>query len=218
MAKLDDFLSAIYAFLQAGDAAKLRLWLRVEPPLPVEYTQLAQEMKAFNGDLEAYIERLIPEEDGVWPGALAFIREYLEFWRDVNFNNLVETHTQLSVLVNACITALSNASYGIVILPTTIQLSSALATLAITLDKRPDLTRHLKVTNDGESRKTLVEGTAESIQRAFSMCLNDRGLSPNGIGKDGKPEGRKIGVYLFANLVLKLLFKVRPCCSRYLPC
>lgn len=79
------------------------------------------------------------------------------------------------------------------------------------LDKRPDLTSRLrKVANvdQGESRKSLVEGTAESIQRAFTMCLTERSSNRNGVGKDGKPEGKKIGIYSFANLVLKLLFQV----------
>jgi hypothetical protein len=110
---------------------------------------------------------------------------------------------------SACITAFSNSTYGIVILPTTISLSAALAKLAVTLDKRPDLTRRLKLSAEGgESRKTLVEGTAESIQRAFTMCLTERTTNRNGIGKDGRPESKKIGIYSFANMVLKLLFQV----------
>ena len=102
---------------------------------------------------------------------------------------------------------MSNASYGILVLPTTIQLCTALATLAMTLDKRPDLTRRWRASDDGEARKTLVEGTAESIQRAFTICLTERTSNRDGV-KDGKPEGKKIGIYSFANLVLKLLFRV----------
>jgi hypothetical protein len=82
----------------------------------------------------------------------------------------------------------------------------------MTLDKRPDLTRKLRklsnVEQAGETRKSLVEGTAESIQRAFTMCLTDRSANRNGIGRDGKPDGKKVGIYKFANLVLKLLFQV----------
>ena len=114
-------------------------------------------------------------------------------------------------LCSACITALSNSQYGIVVLPAAIQLSYGLAKLAVMLDKRPDLTRRLrKVTNvdQGETRKTLVEGTAESIQRAFTMCLTERSTNRNGVGRDGRPEGKKVGIYSFANLVLKLLFQV----------
>jgi hypothetical protein len=54
----------------------------------------------------------------------------------------------------------------------------------------------------------LVEGTAESIQRAFTMCLTERTANRNGIGRDGKPEGKKVGIYSFANMVLRLLFQV----------
>lgn len=96
-------------------------------------------------------------------------------------------------------------------LPTTIQLSATLAKLAVTLDSRPDLTRKIrKVANldQGETRKTLVEGTAEVIQKAFTMCLTERTSNRSGIGQDGKPEGKKVGIYSFANLVLKLLFQV----------
>jgi nuclear mRNA export protein PCID2/THP1 len=111
---------------------------------------------------------------------------------------------------SACITALSNATYGIIVLPATIQLCSTLARLAMMLDKRPDLTRKMvKIADvDQESRKTLVEGTAESIQRAFTMCLTERTANRNGIGRDGKPEGKKVGIYSFANMVLRLLFQV----------
>jgi nuclear mRNA export protein PCID2/THP1 len=112
---------------------------------------------------------------------------------------------------SACITAFSNGPHGIIVLPATIQLSSTLARLAMMLDKRPDLTsRLLKIADvdQGETRKTLVEGTAESIQRAFTMCLTDRTANRNGIGRDGKPEGKKVGIYSFANMVLRLLFQV----------
>jgi hypothetical protein len=113
---------------------------------------------------------------------------------------------------SACITALSNPSYGIVVLPTVIQLSGNLAKLGMMLDSRPDLLRKLRKNTDadqGEGGKTLVEGTAESIQRAFTVCLTERSSSRNGIGRDGKPEGKKIGIYSLANMVLKLLFQVR---------
>ncbi|TVY54335.1 PCI domain-containing protein [Lachnellula cervina] len=222
MAILDEFLTSISGFLRAKDALQLKSWLVVEPPVDDQYYQLAQELKVSfrDGDhLERRITKLIPENDDgkadegdVWPGFLVFMKDYLEFWRDVNFEDLLETHSQLSGLVNACITALSNSSHGIVVLPTAIQLSQALSTLAMTLDNRPDLTRRLRKVTDidqGETRKTLVESTAESIQRAFTMCLTERSANRNGIGRDGKPEGKKIGIYSFANLALKLFFKCR---------
>lgn len=110
---------------------------------------------------------------------------------------------------SACITALSNASYGIIVLPATIQLCSSLARLAMMLDKRPDLTsKFIRIADEGETRKTLVEGTAESIQRAFTMCLTERTTNRSGVGPNGIPEGKKVGIYSFANMVLRLLFQV----------
>jgi len=109
MAILDGFLTSISGFLRSKDAAQLQMYLRVEPPLPEQFTQLSQELKASyrNGDhLERHITKLIPENDDgkadegdVWPGFLVFMKEYLEFWREVNFDDLLETHSQLSGLV-----------------------------------------------------------------------------------------------------------------------
>jgi hypothetical protein len=106
MSVVDEFLTSISSFLRAKDAAKLQDWLRVEPPLPEQYYNLARELKSSYSDsdeLERQIAKLIPESDnpesGAWLGFLAFIKEYLEFWRDVNFADLLETHSQLSGLV-----------------------------------------------------------------------------------------------------------------------
>lgn len=106
MVVIDDFLAPILTFLRAKDAQQLQAWLQVEPPLPDSYTQLAQELKASYRDskvLERRITKLLPEigdvnanEGDVWPGFLAFIQEYMEFWRDVDFSNLKMTHSQLS--------------------------------------------------------------------------------------------------------------------------
>lgn len=102
-----------------------------------------------------------------------------------------------------------HALSGILVLPTTIQLSTALATLAMTLDKRLDLTRRWRAVDDGEARKTLVEGTAESIQQAFTMCLTERTSNRDGV-KGRKPEGKKVSIYSFANLILKTPLPRKP--------
>jgi hypothetical protein len=109
MTVVDHFLSSIFQFLKAKDGVQLRLWFQVEPPLPQEYTQLSQELKASWIDskkLEQYIENALPfndddlsEEGGAWPGFLAFMQTYLEFWRDVKFEDLLATHLQLSALI-----------------------------------------------------------------------------------------------------------------------
>lgn len=218
MSVLDHFLTEISRFLRAKDAAGLRSYLKVEPPLPQIYTQLSQELKAAYRDgsqLDQHISKVVPEDEDAkpddgnsWPAFQAFLKEYLEFWRDVNFEDLLATHAQLNSLVGTCIYAMSNGPLGLCILSTTLQLCEALSKLAMTLDKRPDLTRSVRGGTQGE-RKTLVERTSETIQRAFTTCLADRGQSRNGVGRDGKPEGKKIGIYSFANLVLKLLVQCR---------
>lgn len=89
------------------------------------------------------------------------------------------------------------------LLQTSMSLSETLARLTMTLNRRPDLTRKLN-TGDEDNRKTVAESSAEIIQKIFTTCLTDRTS-----GRYNKPEGKKIGVYMFANLVLKLLFAVR---------
>ncbi len=122
MAILDEFLSSLSGFLLTKDQLQLQLFLRVEPPLPEQFQQLRIELKSGRHDrkrLEQHIDRLIPiradekeekdkdkrgergkrEEGDAWPGFQNFIREFLEYWRDVNFEDLVETHTQLTAVV-----------------------------------------------------------------------------------------------------------------------
>jgi nuclear mRNA export protein PCID2/THP1 len=106
MTVLNEFLVSIAKFLRARDENQLRLFLRVEPPLPEHFIQLGHELRASYRDsdtLESHIHKFIPdtdnEEPGVWPGFLLFLRIYLEYWRDVNFDDLLGTHAQLSSLV-----------------------------------------------------------------------------------------------------------------------
>ena len=101
---------------------------------------------------------------------------------------------------------------GGVVLPTVISLSRTLARLAIGLDKRPDLVAHLtrreSVAGNEETgeRVTLVERSANVIREAFKKCLSERGGNAQGIDSNGKPEGKRIGIYVTANICLKLFF------------
>lgn len=113
-----------------------------------------------------------------------------------------------------CILALS-ASTGLVVLPTVISLSRTLARLAIGLDKRPDLIAHLtrrestSGTEEAGERVTLVESSANVIREAFKKCLSERSGNASGLDRSGQPEGRRMGIYLTANLCLKLFFHCR---------
>lgn len=101
------------------------------------------------------------------------------------------------------------------VLPTVISLSRTLARLAIGLDKRPDLVAHLisiesTAGSDGASeRVTLVESSANVIREAFKKCLSERSGPSSGIDSNGNPEGRRLGIYITANLCLKLFFQCR---------
>jgi nuclear mRNA export protein PCID2/THP1 len=88
-------------------------------------------------------------------------------------------------------------------LKTSMALSEQLARLTMRLSRRPDLTRRLQSGGDEDSRKSIAEASAEIIQKILTTCLTDRSS-----GRYSKPEGKKVGIYMFANLVLKLLFAV----------
>lgn len=100
---------------------------------------------------------------------------------------------------------------GVIVLPTVLYLSKVLAKLAMGLDRRPELIAQL-LRLEGRSdqdesieKVTLVEKSANVVREAFIKCLTDRSGTP---GVHGKPEGRRVGIYLMANLCLKLLFQV----------
>ena len=107
-----------------------------------------------------------------------------------------------------------SSSVGNIILPTVVSLSRTLARLAIGLDKRPELIEHLirresVFESEATERVTLVESSANVIREAFKKCLSERSGPPSGVDSNGKPEGRRIGIYLTANLCLKLFFHCR---------
>lgn len=103
---LDQFLTSLTSFLLAKDAQQLQLFLRVEPPLPEQFEQLKRELKSRYQDgkiLEAHIDRLIPIDDDArtdqpWPGFQSFVKLYLEYWRDVDFNDLLGTYRRLNLV------------------------------------------------------------------------------------------------------------------------
>lgn len=110
MGALETYLQGVSKLLKTKDADSLQLWLRVEPSpdLPAEYIQLREELKTSYQDsnaLERKVTKLLPEnydakedEGTSWPGFLVFVKEWLEYWRDLNVDDLLETHSQLSGL------------------------------------------------------------------------------------------------------------------------
>jgi len=99
---------------------------------------------------------------------------------------------------------------GILVLPTVVTYSQVLSRLAIGLDKQPELIAHLATqsSDEGGGKETLPERAANIIRQAFVTCLNDRTGSQSGV-RNGRPEGKKVGIYRIANLCLKVLFQCR---------
>ncbi|KAK1506835.1 PCI domain-containing protein [Colletotrichum tamarilloi] len=212
----------IRTFVRAQNIDELRNWLLVEPNANQQYHALANELRTqfrssrhgSNGTsstaLESTIEKCLPEEDDVpegqgspWPGFVTFMKDYMVFWRDVDYDDLLGAHTLLSGLVNSCSTAFAHPTYGGMLLKAALSLCESLSRLTMMLSKRPDLTRNIRNV-DADDRKSIAESSAEIIQKIFTTCLTDRSSA-----RYSKPEGKKVGVYMFANLVLKLLFACR---------
>ncbi|PGH23581.1 hypothetical protein AJ80_02361 [Polytolypa hystricis UAMH7299] len=214
---LDSFLSGIADLVKSRDGAKLQDFLQIEPPLSQIYQDMTVELRrtfphASNDEqIQTKCESLVPStgSGSSWAAFAIFMRSYLTFLRDVNVENLLETYNLLKGLLNNCVIALSDSQMGVIVLPTVLYLSKVLAKLAIGLDRQPELITHLlREGNDTEGeateRVTLVEKSANVVREAFIKCLTDRTGTP---GNQGKPEGKRVGIYLMANLCLKLLFK-----------
>lgn len=110
MSRVAEFLAGIRNLVLDQNGEELRNWLLVENDAAGIYHEVGKQLRAgFPADspeLERLIEKCLPEEDDVpegkgspWPGFNSFIKEYLEYWRDVDFENVVRLHTQLSALL-----------------------------------------------------------------------------------------------------------------------
>ena len=93
---------------------------------------------------------------------------------------------------------------GVTLLQTCLSLSDSMSRLVIGLTSQPELMAKIRDGSaDNDPDKSLVELTAETIQKIFTSCLGDRTS-----GRFAPPKGKKTHVYIFANLTLKLLFAV----------
>ncbi|KAK8183373.1 hypothetical protein IWZ00DRAFT_459138 [Phyllosticta capitalensis] len=221
---LDKFLLEVGDILKTKDGDRLQDYLVFEPrggTYPPIYTQMISEIresfpKGTEDALEEKCNRALPgllelEDGSSWSAFIRFIAQYFVFLRDLDVQNLatkqLEAYNLLSELVQKCTSALAHGSMGIVLLPTVLACSRMLATLAITLDKRPELLGQLQQ-SAGDEKQTLGERAVDVLRGAFVTCLNDRTGSPDGV-KDGKPDGKRVGIYKIANLCLKILFQSR---------
>ncbi|EAQ87907.1 hypothetical protein CHGG_04526 [Chaetomium globosum CBS 148.51] len=188
MAHVVKFLSGIRTFVLEQNGDELRSWLVVEPDVASIYFEMSNELKssfpANSSALENLIDKSLPQEDNVpegkgspWPSFNSFIKEYLEYWRDVDFADIVRLHSRLSDLLNSCANALANPTYGSMLLQTSMSLSESLSKLVMSLTRQKDLLAQIQGgMAEGESgeRKSVVELAADIIQKIFTSCLTDR--------------------------------------------
>ncbi|GAO16008.1 hypothetical protein UVI_02055870 [Ustilaginoidea virens] len=214
MSLVAQFLTQIRHFVCAQQADSLRSWLQVDPDSAASYHALAAELRAQSASapdsIDTLVEHHLPVQDpvqdpvpdghaAVWPSFQALMKDYLVLWRDMSRDNLPRTHELLTSLVNSCGTAFAHPTYGAMLLQTSMSFSVTLARFTLRLSRRPDLARRLRPADEESGGKSVAESSAEIIQKIFTTCLTDRS-----VGR--VPEGKKVGVYMFANLVLKLLF------------
>ncbi|KAF2008459.1 hypothetical protein BU24DRAFT_403058 [Aaosphaeria arxii CBS 175.79] len=220
------FCNEVNNALQAQDGAQLLSILQLEPPFGPIYQQLISSLQSkypkddqrAEEQLERVVRNAVPEtgesedEEGRpvpnWSAMVTFIVSWMCFIRDVNVENLLETYERLSDLQQKANSALQHSTKGILILPTVISYAKVFSRVAIGLDRQPELIQHLiaeTVTEEGR-RESLPEKAANILRHAFITCLNDRNTAPRGI-KDGRPDGKKVGIYRMANICLKILFQ-----------
>ena len=140
--------------------------------------------------------------------------QYLAYLRDVSPDpsDYLETYNLLRELQGRGNSALGHPSLGNLMLQTVVTNARLVCRLAIGLDRQPELLAGSRMEGAGEEggyRETLPEKAANTIRVAFTTALNDRSGSPGGLDSQGKPEGKKRGIYILANLCLKILFQCR---------
>lgn len=219
---LGQFLVAINGFIQVRNEAGLADYIALEPPFSPHYESMINELKeaypkgndqALENKCSQALRAAREGADGSpWTAFVKFMVQYLGYLRDVRIDvsRYLETYELLSELHQRANSALGHGILGYLILPVVIANAKLVCKLAIGLDRQPELIAHIKSAQaggeDGGLRETLPERAANILRQAFVTCLNDRGSD---LTKDGKPQGKKRGIYIIANLCLKILFQCR---------
>ncbi|KAL1586086.1 hypothetical protein WHR41_04884 [Cladosporium halotolerans] len=221
---LGQFLNQVNGLIAARNEAKLADWLVLEPPFAPTYHAMIAELQAtFPKHKEAALEercaqslRAAQEGDqgSNWTSFTRFMVQYLGYLRDVRAeaSAYLDTYNLLRELQGRANSALAHPSLGYLMLQTVVTNARLLCRLAIGLDRQPELlagSRMGAAEEEGGYRETLPEKAANTIRVAFTTALNDRSGSPGGLDGEGKPEGKKRGIYILANLCLKILFQCR---------
>ena len=110
---LDQFLGEIAGIIKDKQGVRLQEYLIYEPPLPPLYNNIVSEIRQFyppnsQKALENKCISFIPEyeegdEGGSRTAFVMFMVKYFSFLRDVNVDNLIETHDLLKALLKFAI-------------------------------------------------------------------------------------------------------------------
>lgn len=110
MSLVVQFLTGVRSHVLAQNGDELSKNFMVEDTAPAIYYQLAQELKSSfptsSDSLGKVVDKCLPEEDNVpegrgspWPGFNSFVVDFLDYWRDIDFNDIGKLHTKLSGLL-----------------------------------------------------------------------------------------------------------------------
>jgi hypothetical protein len=221
---LGQFLNQVNGLIAARNESKLADWLVLEPPFGTIYLQMIEELRrVFPKEKEAALEERCAQslkaaqegdQGSNWTSFTRFMVQYLGYLRDVSPDPsaYLDTYNLLRELQGRANSALGHPSLGNLMLQTVVTNARLVCRLAIGLDRQPELLAGSRMEGAGEEggyRETLPEKAANTIRVAFTTALNDRSGSPGGLDNSGKPEGKKRGIYILANLCLKILFQCR---------
>lgn len=219
------FCQSVNVAISNRNALEIQSILLLEPPFPPIYAELIAELHreypAHDNGSQDKLEKVIQagvtetgegqDEEGRpiqnWTPMISFLASWLTFIRDVDTSQLLKAYEAMSNVQQRGNAALAHPTKGILVLPTLVGYAQTFARLAVGLDRQPELAQSLLDASNGEGRsESLAEKAVNVIQPGLLTCLNDRATVPGGI-KDGRPDGKKIGVYKMANVCLKILFR-----------
>jgi hypothetical protein len=104
------FLTQLNKQIRHQEGDNLAAWLQVAPEAGGQYHQLAAELRSNYRDndiLDKAIEKHLPDFNGnlqegqgaPFSSFKAFVKDYLIFWRDVDYEDLLGAHELLSTVV-----------------------------------------------------------------------------------------------------------------------
>ena len=104
------FLAQLNKQIRHQEGDNLAAWLQVAPEAGGQYHQLAAELRSNYRDndiLDKLIEKHLPDFNGTlqegqgapFSSFKAFVKDYLVFWRDVDYEDLLGAHELLSTVV-----------------------------------------------------------------------------------------------------------------------